>query len=80
MPTITVKNIPPALYEHVKKAAKLNHRSINSEIIVCLENAYYPNAIDVKSVLERARKIRELTAKYWVTDEEINEMKAEGRL
>ena len=37
MPAITVKNIPDDLYENLKLAAQVNHRSINSEIIACLE-------------------------------------------
>ena len=39
MPTLTVKNIPDDLYAHLREAASLNHRSLNSEIIVCLERA-----------------------------------------
>jgi len=37
MPTVTVKNIPDNLYDYLKQTASLNHRSVNSEIIVCLE-------------------------------------------
>ena len=39
MATITVKNIPDELYERLKCVAEINRRSINSEIIVCIENA-----------------------------------------
>jgi len=37
MPSITVKNIPDDLYKRLKLRAAANHRSINSEIIVCIE-------------------------------------------
>jgi antitoxin FitA len=37
MPSITVKNIPEDLYKRLKLRAAANHRSINSEIIVCIE-------------------------------------------
>ena len=37
MPTITVKNIPDDIYERLKEVAGANHRSINREMIVCLE-------------------------------------------
>ena len=39
MPTITVKNIPTDLYELLKQSAAANRRSINSEIITCIERA-----------------------------------------
>jgi antitoxin FitA len=80
MPTITLKNIPTDLYERLKQVAAANHRSINSEVIVCLERAYYPRQVDVVGILERARKLRELTNGYVITDEEINRLKREGRL
>ncbi|MDJ0703039.1 MAG: Arc family DNA-binding protein [Leptolyngbyaceae cyanobacterium MO_188.B28] len=42
MASITVKNIPDDLYEKLREAATLNHRSVNSEIIVCLERVLAP--------------------------------------
>jgi plasmid stability protein len=39
MPTITVKNIPTELYELLKQSAAANRRSINSEILTCIERA-----------------------------------------
>ncbi|MEA3441264.1 MAG: Arc family DNA-binding protein, partial [Chloroflexota bacterium] len=37
MPTLTVKNIPDDLYAQLKRYAAMNRRSLNSEIIVCIE-------------------------------------------
>ena len=37
MASITIKNLPPALHERLKEAARRNHRSLRSEIIACLE-------------------------------------------
>ena len=37
MPALTIKNIPESLYQQLKNAAELHRRSINSEVIVCLE-------------------------------------------
>ncbi len=79
MPTITLKNIPVDLYDRVKQSAAANHRSLNSEIIVCLEQVFYPRRVDVEGILERARKIRELTQGYVITDEEMDRAKREGR-
>ena len=35
--TLTLKNIPDAVYAKLKSAAALHRRSLNSEAIVCLE-------------------------------------------
>ena len=46
MPTsLTLKNIPDALYERLKAAAELHRRSLNSEAIVCLESVLLPNRV-----------------------------------
>lgn len=80
MATVTVKNIPDELYERLKTVAKINRRSINSEIIVCIENAVTSRRIDPDEVLENARRLRQLTADHRISDEEFNQAKAEGRL
>ncbi len=79
MPTITLKNIPEELYAHLKQSAALNHRSINSEIIVCLERALCFRSVPLESVLARARHVRESTREHPITDAEFAEAKAAGR-
>ena len=79
MVTITIKNIPAQIYERIKAQAKTNHRSINGEILSILDQAVSLPPIDVQATLERARKVRELTANYAITAEEIEKMINEGR-
>lgn len=80
MTTITIKNIPPVLYERIKQKAKANRRSINNEIITILEQGLAVRSpAEVSELLESARKIRELTARYTLTDEEIEKAINEGR-
>jgi plasmid stability protein len=79
MVTVTIKNIPEQIYERIKAQAKSNHRSLNGEILTILEQAVSLPPIDVQATLERARKVRELTANYTVTAEEIEKMINEGR-
>jgi plasmid stability protein len=79
MPAITVKNIPDDLYERVRRAAKANRRSINSEISVCLERQLRSRAVDPESVLARAGKLREKTMAHPISDREFSEAKAAGR-
>jgi hypothetical protein len=52
MPTITVKNIPPDLYQRLKQSAEANRRSINSEVIVCIEKAVCSRKLQPESVDE----------------------------
>ncbi len=80
MVTITIKNIPPEIYERIKRQAKANRRSVNSEVIAIFEHAVQKRTFeDVNTILERARKVRELTADYTITDEEMTRWKKEGR-
>ena len=79
MATVTVKNIPDELYDRLKSVAEINRRSINSEIIMCLENAVAARRINLDEVLENARQLRRLTAGHLISDEEFNLAKEEGR-
>ena len=79
MPTITIKNIPNTLYEDLKQVAVGNHRSINSEVIVCLERALGARKIDEEEVLHRARRLRELTCGWPISNAELTKAKRAGR-
>ncbi len=78
MASLTIKNIPDNLYEHLKQAAAIHHRSINSELIVCLERALLPtkvSALDLKGSAQRLRS-RVNTSAFIIDD--INAAKQEG--
>lgn len=79
MATVTVKNIPNELYDRLKSVAEINRRSINSEIIMCIENAVISRRIDPDEVLENARQLRQLTAEHLISDDAFNKAKTEGR-
>jgi plasmid stability protein len=78
MASVTIKNIPDGLYKKLKARAKVNHRSINGEIVNVLQRDLSENVFNVKEFLERARKIRE-RINITFTDEEILAAKKEGR-
>lgn len=80
MATITVKNIPDALYERLKSIAEKNRRSVNSEIIMCIEKTVMSRPIDIEEVFRNARQLRQLTDGNLINDEEFTRAKAEGRL
>ncbi len=79
MPTLTVKNIPEELYEQLKRSAALHRRSINSEIIVCIEKSVRSNRLSAETALARARRLREKTASYLLTDIELKRAREAGR-
>lgn len=79
MPTITVKNIPAEVYEKLKRAAEISHRSINSQIIACIEQAVTSQEIDPELVLANARRLRARTATHPITDREFTQAKGTGR-
>lgn len=79
MATVTVKNIPDDLYTRLKSIAIINRRSINSEIIMCIDRAVATRPIDPAKIIEEARKLRKLSANHPIEDEEFNQAKAKGR-
>lgn len=79
MPTITVKNIPADLYERLRQAAAANRRSLNSEIIVCIERAVRSSTIQPEEFLAQARRLREKTIDHPITDDEFTRAKSAGR-
>ena len=79
MSTLTIKNIPPELYKRLKARAAQHRRSINSEVIVCLEQILRSTRLDVSTLLARAREVRRYTEHAWLTDDELQKMKSEGR-
>jgi antitoxin FitA len=76
---ITVKNIPADLYEHLKESAGANHRSLNGEIIACIERAVGSHKIDPDAFLARARQLRERVGGRPITDAEFTAAKIAGR-
>ncbi len=56
--TLTLKNIPDAVYQRLKASAETNRRSMNSEAIVCLESALSRVHVPANDRLARARALR----------------------
>ena len=79
MPTITLKNISDSLYTILKTAARVHRRSLNSEILYCVERTLGTYKINASEHIETARKLREKTAQYQVTDQELSDAKNAGR-
>jgi len=79
MASITLKNIPDDLHERLKAAARAHHRSINSELIHCLEVVLKPRPVSAEERLERMRRARPDIPPSGVSSEEIQEAIEQGR-
>lgn len=78
MPSITVKNIPESIYNKIKKQAESQHRSMNSEIIACLEKSVEPERVFPDEILRQARMMRN-KVRGRISAEEIQSAIDEGR-
>lgn len=80
MPTLSIKNVPEKLYQNLKQQAKLHHRSLNSEVIISLEQLVQGHEPNVQIVLQRARQLRAKSSKHHLTEKELKIAKEQGRL
>lgn len=79
MASITIKNIPDALYEQLKESASAHHRSINSELIVCLERVLMPTKTSAEQRLDVAAELRSRVSVKRIDTSELDEAKRVGR-
>jgi len=80
MPALTLKNIPDNVYLQLKEAAQTHHRSLNSEILYCIERVLGTHRIDISEQLTIARTLRAKTEISPITNDELTAAKNEGRL
>ncbi|MGD8782337.1 MAG: Arc family DNA-binding protein [Ignavibacteria bacterium] len=78
MNNITVRNIPERIRKKLKERAAITHRSLNNEIIACLEESLFPNNAEIEKILEQTEKIRS-RLKFKVKLEDLNLAKNQGR-
>jgi len=77
--TLTLKNIPDAVYQRLKVSAEVNRRSMNSEAIVCLEAALLPTKVAPSERLARARELRAALTPAKFRARDIDPFKRQGR-
>ena len=75
--TLTLKNIPDAVYGRLHHCTQLNRRSRNSEAIVCPEAMLWPGHVAPADRLARALRGALPKGKFRARD--IDAMKREGR-
>ena len=64
MASITIKSLPPTLHEGLKEAARRNHRSLQGEIIACLERHVERLPRRKAELLAEAAALREGLARF----------------
>lgn len=79
MPALTIKNIPSDLYNELKHVAEQHHRSINSEVIVCLKDTLYPKKTSPKDRLVNIQNLRSQIKPNSITTQDIKQAINEGR-
>lgn len=79
MPALTIKNIPDDLYLCLKEAAQAHHRSMNSEILYCVERTLCPHKIDVSEHISMAKALRAKTADQPLSNDALDTAKNKGR-
>ncbi len=57
MATITVKGIPDEVCQKLRAAAAANRRSVNGEIISCIERSLMPKRVSAADLLERVERL-----------------------
>ena len=77
--TLTLKNIPDVIYDRLKLAAQAHRRSMNSEVIVCLEAVLLPGKLTVSERLDRARQLRRDLSPEKFNATDIDMLKQSGR-
>ncbi len=79
MASLTLKNFPQPLLRQLKAQAARHRRSLNHEVIFCLESLTQSIPIDADKLLAKVRQIRQTPKKARLTDRTLNALKAAGR-
>ncbi len=81
MPDIMVRGVPDHLHRELSSAASRNHRTLNGEILARLTagSSVSPKPRDTKALLERIRQRRKTLGPMDLSEENLREMRNEGR-
>lgn len=79
MRTLTIKGVPDAVYRRLKARAAERRRSLNSEVLLCLEQAVAAEPVDSAALLARADRVRERLNVPALTEAALRGPKSRGR-
>lgn len=78
MSSITVRNIPERIKKRLNSRANITHRSLNNEIIACLDEHLFPNKSEINNMLEKSEEIRN-RLNFTIDLDDLNIAKRQGR-
>ena len=78
--TLSIKNVPEPLVARLKDQAALHRRSLNHEVIACLEAVAQATPLDPESLLARVWAVRRRPSRFPLTDRSLTRLKTVGRL
>ena len=78
MATMTVKDVPEKLHRRLKARAAAHRRSLNSEVIACLEATAGAQRLDPDTLLARAASLRSRVGGR-LTDSDLTTLRTAGR-
>jgi plasmid stability protein len=79
MATMTLRNVPDALYARLKERARANRRSLNQEALTCLEASLADSQVaDLRANLIALRKSMAERG-VWVKPDDVERYIREGR-
>jgi plasmid stability protein len=79
MPTLTIKGLPDSLYRRLKQQAEAHRRSLNGEIIVCLERAVGAGRVEPQAWLVQAQALRERVEGRPLSNRQLRAARRAGR-
>ena len=79
MVNFTIKGIPDDLYAALRERADQNRRSINRELLVCLEEALRGTRVSPENMLARIDAVRERIRTTPYTESSLRAAKNRGR-
>ena len=79
MHSITIKNIPPELYEKLKTKARGNRRSINKEVIHCIDRSLHSHRINADEFIAQIESMHSKHTLPHITAKDLNDGIRKGR-
>lgn len=79
MATLTLKGIPAELLAQLKRRAAEHRRSLNSEVLFCLERSLMAPPVEPEAALRRIAALRERLNLQPLEDAELRAAREDGR-
>ena len=80
LPSLTIKNVPTRVLKRLKAQAASHQRSLNGEVIACLEATRHSVLLDADALLARIRAVRvKPSGGVRLTDRLLKQLKNHGR-